>query len=68
MRDLNNLNKEHDKKLKKNKGEYFVALDKETELYCIFHTDKSQGKVFEVCASEEEAERVAKEMNTKIKE
>ena len=46
-------------------GEYFVDYDEDSNSYCIFHTDIKTGFAYKSFASEEEAERVCKEMNRK---
>ena len=45
------------------KGEYFVDYDKDSASYCIFHTDYKTGFAFASYASEQEAEKNAKERN-----
>jgi len=44
-------------------GEYFVDYDEESGSYCIFHTDYKTGFAFASYASEQEAEKNAKERN-----
>jgi len=44
-------------------GKYFVDYDEESGSYCIFHTDYKIGFAFASYASEQEAEKNAKERN-----
>jgi len=50
---------------KKEVGEYYVDHDKKTDTWCVFHTDKGEGKAFASFTDKKEAEKKAKEMNRK---
>lgn len=46
------------------KGEYYVDFDDDTELYCVFHTDKGDGKAFASYSDKGEATKDANERNS----
>lgn len=47
------------------KGEFYAELDKESGLYCVFHTESA--KAFASYADEDEAKDKARKMNSLVK-
>jgi hypothetical protein len=52
--------------IKENKsinGEYYADYDEDTKMWCVFHTDKGEGKAFASFATKKEADAYAKRKN-----
>lgn len=44
-------------------GEYYAELDEDSDMWCVFHTDKNSGKAYSSWASKSEAEKDAARRN-----